>query len=307
MDVEIGFSDAWRLRMKMMGQDYTGSGFDLYTQCPLTTDDDGWRSFVQRYPRYTSFAKQPLQNEDKLRRLFQGRCATGERSVSAAMMSKSSEPPKRADVVLVDTEEGSGDSGEMHDHDQGNMDIFVGYESSLQTTETGKCKSDGDYDGYKRRHNQKIDKCLVVLNKVMSCEVQSSTPPAPPLPPPPQKSLYDKIYDKLREFDQVNMRGDIYIYHAMKTIMENHHEEFFLVLRTATMVEAYLDEHVDIAKVFAYMGINHRERLAASIIILHRLQTLLSTPKRLPMRVGGEDGGQFIRRMITSHPSLCRE
>ena len=40
----------------------------------------------------------------------------------------------------------------------------------------------------------------------------------------------------------------------MKTIMENHHEELFLVLQTVTMVEAYLYEHVDIAKVFAYMG-----------------------------------------------------
>ena len=88
----------------------------------------------------------------------------------------------------------------------------------------------------------------------MSCEVQSSTPPAPPPPPPPQKSLYDQIYDKLCEFDQVNMRGDIYIYHTMKTIMENHHEEFFLALRTAIMLDAYMDEHVDIAKVFAYMG-----------------------------------------------------
>ncbi|KAJ8436745.1 hypothetical protein Cgig2_009719 [Carnegiea gigantea] len=60
------------------------------------------------------------------------------------------------------------------------------------------------------------------------------------------------------------MRGDIYIYHAMKIIMENHHE------------------------VFAYMGMNHQERLAASVIALHRLRTLLSTPERLPMRVGGD-------------------
>ncbi|KAJ8436746.1 hypothetical protein Cgig2_009720 [Carnegiea gigantea] len=150
---------------------------------------------MRGYPRCASFAKQPLQNEDKLRHLFQGRRATGEQSVSAVMMSKSSEAPKRADVVLVDTEEGSGDSGEMHSHDQGNMDISVGNESrsspqSLQTTETGKRKGDGDYDGYKRRRNQKIDKCLDVLKKIMSCEVQSSTPPAPPPPPPPppQKS-----------------------------------------------------------------------------------------------------------------------
>ncbi|KAJ8430450.1 hypothetical protein Cgig2_030106 [Carnegiea gigantea] len=134
----------------------------------------------KRYPRCASFAKQPLQNENKLHRLFQGRRATGERSVSAAMMSKSSEAPKRVDVVLVDTEEGSSDSGEMQGHDQGNKDISVGNESrsppqSLQTTETGKHKSDGDYDGYRRRRNQKIDKCLDVLNNVMSYEVQSST------------------------------------------------------------------------------------------------------------------------------------
>ena len=25
------------------------------------------------------------------------------------------------------------------------------------------------------------------------------------------------------------------------------------------------------------------------------------------MRVGGEDGGQFIHRMITGHPNLCQE
>ena len=51
---------------------------------------------------------------------------------------------------------------------------------------------------------------------------------------------------------------------------------------------------------------NSRERLPASIIILHRLRTLLSTPERLPMKVGGKDGGQFIRRMIIGDPSLCR-
>ena len=83
----------------------------------------------QRYPRCASFAKQPPQNEDKPCSLFQGRRAIGEQSVSAAMMSKSYEAPKRADAVLVDTEEGSGDSGEMHSHDQGNMDISIGNES----------------------------------------------------------------------------------------------------------------------------------------------------------------------------------
>jgi len=50
--------------------------------------------------------KQSLQNEDKLRCLFQGRRAIGERSVSVAMMSKSSKAPKRVDAVLVHIEEG---------------------------------------------------------------------------------------------------------------------------------------------------------------------------------------------------------
>ncbi|KAJ8445662.1 hypothetical protein Cgig2_007138 [Carnegiea gigantea] len=36
---------------------------------------------------------------------------------------------------------------------------------------------------------------------------------------------------------------------------------------------------------------NRLERFTASIIALYKLQTLLSTAQRIPMRVGGEDGG----------------
>ncbi|KAJ8432668.1 hypothetical protein Cgig2_002055 [Carnegiea gigantea] len=120
--------------------------------------------------------------------------------------------------------------------------------------------------------------------------VLSSTPLTPPPPVATEKSIYDKIYDKLCDYDQ--------------TIMGNHHEQFFLVFQTATMVETYLDEHVDIAQAFA---VNRRQRLAAGIIDLYRLQTLLPTPQIIPMRVGGEDGGQFIHKMITCHPNLYRE
>ena len=58
---------------------------------------------------------------------------------------------------------------------------------------------------------------------------------------------------------------------------------------------------------FLSCRMNRWERLAASIIDLYRLQTLLATPQRIPMRVEGDDGGQFIQKMITGPPDLYRE
>ncbi|KAJ8443425.1 hypothetical protein Cgig2_024202 [Carnegiea gigantea] len=126
----------------------------------------------------------------------------GELSISAAMMTSSSEVPKRADAVVVDTKERLGDGHEMDGGGEGKMDFSVGNESrsppqSLQTTQTGKHKSKGDCDGSDKRHNQNIDNCLGVLNKVMSYEVQSFTPLTPPPPPP------------LENYDQVKMGGSL--------------------------------------------------------------------------------------------------
>ena len=42
-------------------------------------------------------------------------------------------------------------------------------------------------------------------------------------------------------------------------------------------------------------------------IALHELRRLLNQVERLPLHVGGEPGCEWIHRLLTGHPGLCKE
>lgn len=48
-------------------------------------------------------------------------------------------------------------------------------------------------------------------------------------------------------------------------------------------------------------------RSCSMIIALEELKKLLTPLKRRPLRVGGEQGSDFINRLLYTHSDLCKE
>lgn len=42
-------------------------------------------------------------------------------------------------------------------------------------------------------------------------------------------------------------------------------------------------------------------------LTLHEIRRLLTQIERIPLHVGGEPGSEWINRLLTGHPNLCKE
>lgn len=47
--------------------------------------------------------------------------------------------------------------------------------------------------------------------------------------------------------------------------------------------------------------------MCLTIIALEELKRLLTPIERLPLRLGGESGSEYINRLLHAHPDLCKE
>uniref|UniRef100_A0A803MTN3 DDE Tnp4 domain-containing protein n=1 Tax=Chenopodium quinoa TaxID=63459 RepID=A0A803MTN3_CHEQI len=102
---------------------------------------------------------------------------------------------------------------------------------------------------------------------------------------------YKDVSDALYNIEAIVQQGEGFIYQCMNFLHHGDNADFFLGLRS------------DDQKII----MDNTLPMCLTIIALEELKRLLTPIERLPLRLGGESGSEYINRLLHAHPDLCKE